>query len=56
MGPDKCNPGLLTGRSKIITLGQKSITGMDRIRPAFARNVDDLVGAQIGLAGWGRSK
>ncbi len=56
LGTNERDPGIGTGRGKILALGQKSITGMDSIRPAFTCNVDDLVRTQIGFARWRRSQ
>ena len=48
LGSDKGDPRLFAGFDQFGVLGQQTITGMDRIRPALARHANDLVNAEIG--------
>jgi hypothetical protein len=50
------NPGIFACLREIVPFRQKPIAGMDRIRTALARNVDELVGPQIRFARRRRSQ
>ena len=47
--PDPPQPGELAGAGKLGTLGEKPVAGMDRLRAAAARRIDDRLDIQVGV-------
>lgn len=50
-GADKLDPSVLAGGSELRIFGEKTVSGMDSLGPAAARDLQNLFGVQIRLAG-----
>ena len=49
------DPGIAHGAGEPLPLGEKSVTGMNRLGAGELRGLDDFVAAQVALARWWRS-
>jgi hypothetical protein len=50
VGPMNVQPGGLHGGGEVGVLGEEAVAGVDRLGPRDARDADDLVAVQVGLA------